>query len=412
MNLQIKLFRKLNYIFLLFLVLILIAKPTFSQLSEKSEISLLTIGQGKDLYSAFGHSAIYISDPGLNIQYVYNYGTFSFGPDFYMKFTKGEMDYMLSVSTYEDEYDSWTSEDRSVVKQVLNLTLEQKNKLFRFLETNALPENRVYRYDYFYDNCSNRIDSALKIALGRELKFSAEKVVELHSKKGATVRDLTHHYLLDNPWGELGIETCLGISMDKKLTPEQFKFIPDYLMWNLDEAKIESNGTFAPLVKEKTVLYKSVNALVKKTTIDYITPTLIFVIVFILACFFSFPFIHKTFFARVFDFILYFTCGAVGLLLIYLWFFTTHRSHYNFNLIWANPLNFFLSFFILSKRYKAKLNNYFLVYGLIVLITLIFWAILPQKINNAYIFIYLALALRSLSHFLYDRKSMYSINKC
>lgn len=405
MTLQIKLFGKSNHISLLLLVLILITKPTFSQLSEKSEISLLTIGQGKDLYSAFGHSALYISDSSLNIHYVYNYGTFSFGPDFYMKFTKGEMDYMLSVSTFEDEYDSWTSEDRSVVKQVLNLSLQQKNEVFKFLETNALPENRIYRYDYFYDNCSNRIDSALKIALGRELKFSAEKVVEQHSKTGATVRDLTHHYLLENPWGELGIETCLGISMDKKLTPEQFKFIPDYLMWNLDEAKIESNGVLAPLVKEKIILYKSINAPVKKSTIDYITPTLLFGVIFIFACFLSFPFLNKTFFARAFDFMLYFICGAVGLLLIYLWFFTTHRSQFNFNLIWANPLNFFLSFFILSKKYKAKLHNYFLVYGLILLIMLLFWAILPQKINNAYIFICLALSMRSLSNFLYAKKS-------
>lgn len=404
MNLHNKLFRTTNNICLLLIILLLITKSTFSQLSEKSEISLLTVGQGKDLYSAFGHSALYVSDPDLNIQYVYNYGTFSFGPDFYMKFTKGEMDYMLSVSTFQDELDSWTSENRTVTQQVLNLNLKQKNDLVAFLENNALPQNCVYRYDYFYDNCSNRIDSALKIGLGTALKFSARKVVEQHSKVGATIRDLTHHYLLDNPWGELGIETCLSIAMDKKLTPEQFKFIPDYLMWNVDEATIASNGVIAPLVKEKKVLYEATDVPLKKSAIDYITPTLLFGFIFILALLVSMPFIHQTFFARIFDFMLYFICGAVGLLLVYLWFFTTHRSHYNFNIIWANPLNFFLSFFLLSKKYQPKLKNYFLIYGLLLLVTLLFWAILPQKINTAYIFICLALTVRNLRNFLVLKK--------
>lgn len=389
---------------LLFILFIFISHPVFSQLSEKSEISLLTVGQGKDLYSAFGHSALYISDPESHIDDVYNYGTFSFGPDFYLKFTKGELDYMLSVATFDEEFYSWTSENRSVVKQVLNLTLEQKNQLLKFLITNSLPENRVYRYDYFYDNCSNRIDSALKTVWGSQLKFSATKVVEQYNKPGATIRNLTHYYLTENPWGELGIETCLGIAMDKKITPEQFKFIPDYLMWNLDEAKIELNGIWAPLVKEKTVLYKPLSLPVKKSFEDYLTPKLVFSIILVLAILFSFPVLYKTAAARIFDFMLFFICGLLGFLLIYLWFFTTHRSQYNFNLIWANPLNFFLSFLMLSKQYNTKLLKYFLIYGLIVLLTLMFWLLLPQHLNNAYIFICMAIALRCFANYWYLKR--------
>ena len=141
--------------------------PVSAQLSPESEVSILTIGQGDELYSSFGHSALLISDPQLHVQNVYNYGTFSFDNDFYAKFTKGQLDYMLSVSPLQIEYYSWTAaENRDVVQQVLDLNLDEKNKLYNFLEKNALPENRVYRYNYFYDNCSNRLDSALKIILG------------------------------------------------------------------------------------------------------------------------------------------------------------------------------------------------------------------------------------------------------
>ncbi len=399
MKFRMNVLKKFGVTCLLLTVLLYTATPVFGQLSDKSEVSLLTIGKGKDLYAAFGHSAIYISDPDFNRNDVYNYGTFSFGPDFYLKFTKGEMDYMLTVSRYRDEIYAWKSENRRVVKQVLNLSLDQKNRLLKFLMKNSLPENRVYRYDYFYDNCSNRIDSALKMVLGKELMFSAEKVVEEHKMQGATVRDLTHACLLNNPWGELGIETCLGIAMDKELTPEQFKFIPDYLMWNVDAAKIKMNGAVVPLLKEQTVLYEPTNITVKKTLEEYVTPLITFALLAILAIVVSVPLFRNSIVTRVVDFVIFFSCGLVGLLLVYLWFFTTHRSQINFNLIWANPFSIVVAFLILSKKRRAILENYFLIYGVILLLTLVFWVILPQHLNNAYIFLCFAVSLRSLVSF-------------
>src|SRR6185295_18334508 len=106
----------------LLLLFTFFSTPLFSQLSPNSEVSLLTVSQGEELYSSFGHSALRIYDPVLGIDNVYNYGTFSFDDDFYMKFTKGQLDYMLSISPFENEYDGWVNfENRSVIKQVLNL---------------------------------------------------------------------------------------------------------------------------------------------------------------------------------------------------------------------------------------------------------------------------------------------------
>ena len=398
----------INTITLFFIALFVFSSylPISAQLSPRSEVSILTIGQGDELYSAFGHSALLISDPELSIQHVYNYGTFSFDDDFYAKFTKGQLDYMLSIGSFQDEYYGWTTiENRYVIKQVLDLSLEEKNQLYRFLENNALPENRVYRYDYFYDNCSNRLDYAIKMALRDRVQFFPDEVSKEHHRSGASIRQLTHDYLQKNKWGELGIETCLGIEMDKKIMDEGFKFIPDYLMWNYDKAILRTtDGKNIPLVKEKTSIYTRNEQQVNASNELY-SPSFLFGFIFIFILLISIPVIHNTFFANLIDFLLFFMCGLIGLLLVFLWFFTIHYSQINLNLFWANPLFFLLSFSYFSKTYKRKLMKYHLVVGLFLLFILMLWPILPQHLNNAYIFICMALSVRCLSHYWYSRKS-------
>ncbi|WP_428660380.1 DUF4105 domain-containing protein [Runella sp.] len=377
--------------------LLLLSQPVFSQLTDNSNVSLITVGPGNEVFTAFGHSALRISDPNLGIDNIYNYGTFSFNDGFYVRFTKGELNFWLSVVPFHREYYSWAAlENRTVVQQSLNLTLTQKNALFNYLEKNALVENRVYRYDYFYDNCSNRIDTALKKVLGNSVVFSPEIIAEKQHTTGASIRELTHRYLLQDPWGELGIETCLGIDMDKKITPEQFKFLPDYLMWNYDAAKINTNGVWMPLVKDKSVLYQSLG---KPSSQNPFSPTVIFSLVLGLALLVSLPVIHKTGIARAFDAALFFTSGIVGLLVLFLWFFTTHHSQVNLNILWANPVNFVAAFMLFSKKYRPKLSNYFLVYGLLLVSVLVFWAILPQRLNNAYLPVCFALLLRVFANY-------------
>lgn len=378
-------------------------RPVFAQLTPGSNVSLITVGPGQEVFTAFGHSALRISDPDLGIDYIYNYGTFSFNDGFYWRFTKGELNFWLSTVPFYQEFYSWTVlENRTVTQQVLNLSSRQKNELFRYLETNALPENQVYRYDYFYDNCSNRIDTALKTVLGDSVIFSPESVAKKQNTTEASIRQLTHSYLLQEPWGELGIETCLGIDMDKKITAEQFKFLPDYLMWNYDEAKLNVKGASKPLVKERAVLFQALN---NSSSQNPFSPMIIFSFVLGMAFLFSVPIIHKTRFARVFDFALFFTTGAVGVLILFLWFFTTHHSRMNLNILWAIPANLVVSFLLLSKKYSPNLPNYYFAYGSLLILTLALWNILPQQLNYAYLPVCFALLVRCSAHYWFSRSS-------
>ncbi|HEY9048371.1 MAG TPA: DUF4105 domain-containing protein, partial [Ohtaekwangia sp.] len=124
------------------------------QLSEQATISVITFGpwQG-ELYSAFGHSAFRVYDPEQNIDEAYNYGVFNFNqPNFYLNFARGYMYYQLGVFDYPRFRDVYIYYNRYIHEQVLNLTPAQKQKIYDFLQWNALPENEQYRYDYFFDN--------------------------------------------------------------------------------------------------------------------------------------------------------------------------------------------------------------------------------------------------------------------
>ena len=67
------------------------------------KISLLTCAPGEDLYTSFGHTAIRIIDSMAHTDVVFNYGVFNFDePDFYMKFTRGKLNYMIGADAYDD----------------------------------------------------------------------------------------------------------------------------------------------------------------------------------------------------------------------------------------------------------------------------------------------------------------------
>src|SRR5690606_16424401 len=223
---------------ILLLVLLLVNTLAFAEvrLTDKAEIRIVTCGpyQG-ELYSAFGHSAIRVFDPELDIDLIYNYGVFNFNqPNFYLNFAKGHLLYRLAVSRYQPFVESYIEENRYVHEQILNLTPTQNQKVFEFLQWNAKEENMHYYYDYFYDNCATRVRDVMKNALGESVRFE-----DSHISTSYTIRDLCDLYLQEQPWGDLGIDLCLGLPMDKPATPWMYMFLPDYLEQGYDHAYIK-----------------------------------------------------------------------------------------------------------------------------------------------------------------------------
>ena len=360
-----------------FLVLFILCNPFRStaapyQLSPEAKISLITCGpwQG-ELYSAFGHSAIRVSDSALGIDWSFNYGTFDFNqPNFYLNFARGRNFYMLSVQEYPVFRDYYIRYNRYIHEQELNLDSADRQQLFDYLWNNALPENRSYRYDYFYDNCSTKPRDVIETVFGERVRFNNFPI-----PSPITIRQLTDLYLVHQPWGDLGIDICLGLPMDKSADARVHMFLPDYLEKGFDHASIFNGTVEKPLVKEKSMIYQSD----PETHPFQIThPLVVFgmlLLIIIGICVYD---IRRFEISRWMDLILFNVTGLLGLLLVLLWFATDHRAAaWNFNLLWAMPLNLVLPF-LKTVRLRAR---YFIFMTILTLLLLISWPYLPQELN-------------------------------
>ena len=365
--------------FCFFLIALFI--PGYGQsLSDSSEISLLTADPGNELYSVFGHSAIRVKDPAHDMDLVFNYGTFDFNtPNFYIKFTRGKLNYILSISSFKHFMPTYLWENRSVYEQVLNLSQKQKEDILRFLQHNYLPENRYYKYDFFYDNCATRIRDLMDSTIPN-LDFK-------HALKDQhlSFRDLIAAHLTDMKWNKTGIDIALGLPTDKKALPYEYMFLPDWMMKAFGNATI---GGEKPLVKETKVLFKA--AAMEDTSI-HITPALVFWVIFFIGIIFW----RRRKFMMYYDCILFLIAGLTGLLDVLLWFATDHiATKGNLNLLWAWPFHIFIAFYFKNNRFSRV---YYMLTGIVAFLLLISWAWLPQDMNEALIPLVLLIGIRALS---------------
>lgn len=369
-----------------FFVTLLFAKETQDSSRPCSlRISLLTCTPGAALYSSFGHSAIRVSDPSIGSDVIYNYGTFDFNdPGFYSKFTRGKLLYFVSVDTFANFYYEYEYEQRGITEQVLDLSCEEKQNLVAALAINAREENKYYKYDFVYDNCTTRLrDIILSKATG---SFVTRNI---RPQAGITFRNLIHEYLdrSHQHWSKLGIDILLGSPLDKKISNDEAMFLPDYLLKAFDSTIF--NGK--PLVSAKKEILPP-GLVINKAPV--FTPFIVFALLFLAIAVLSF--VKKaTKFLYYFDFIFFFICGVLGALLLFMWFGTDHQTcRNNFNLAWAFPGHLVIVFFLSSKKKWPR--RYFLIYSILLLLLLVAWKWLPQEMNNALLPVVVLLLLRSL----------------
>lgn len=109
---------------------------------------------GMEIYVLFGYMVLCYEDKVCGEDWVFNYGMFSFNIFYFIYcFVKGEIDYELGVICYFYFEGSYVMCGFLVYQQILNLIILEKQEFRRLLEENYLLENRVYCYNFFYDNC-------------------------------------------------------------------------------------------------------------------------------------------------------------------------------------------------------------------------------------------------------------------
>jgi hypothetical protein len=361
-------------------------------LSDQAEISVLTLGpwQG-EVYTAFGHSAFRVFDPVNGIDDAYNYGVFDYNrPHFYLNFARGHNVYKLGVFDYKRFEYTYIYYNRYIHAQKLNLRPDQKQKLFDYLEWNARPENQEYLYDYFYDNCATKIPEVMLKVFGDSVQFDGSYI-----KTHYSIRELTDPYLKQQPWGDLGIDIGLGLPMDKKATPYECMFLPDFVESGFAHATILKGGAREPLVKETKIIYASAP---EEYPTNFFHPMLIFSLFLLLAVFVSYRDRKRKKLSMVFDGILFGVLGFLGICLVLLWTATNHHAAAkNFNLLWALPTH--LIAVIAFIRQPRWLEKYFLIVAVLTGTLFLTWFWLPQKLNYFLLPLVLAAGIRAYAQY-------------
>lgn len=351
----------------IYILLLFIAANTraFAQTDSSSHlrVSLLTCGVGDEIWETFGHTAIRVTDSTAGTDMVYNYGTFSFGPDFEIQFMKGKLLYYVSYYPYSDFLDEYVSAKRSVQEQVLLLSQEKKKEVSDFLKENAKEENRYYKYDFFFDNCATRIRDVFPMSLGKDFHFA--QAIPKDSR--ITFRQIINRYFYKVHFERFGINLLLGSRIDKVMTNEDIMFLPDYLRDGLTKATI--NG--ARVTTDPELLVPG--SFYKPAGFNWML-----FLTMVLAALTIAGIVYKPLrvLGKIMSFMLLLLTGLLGTLMVVMWLGTDHQGcQNNYNILWALPTNLILAF--LPKRNKGR---YALVAIILVGVSLILHVLKVQEL--------------------------------
>ena len=314
---------------------------------DACEISLITIGEGKALYSWFGHSALLVEAPDYPA-YVYDYGTFSFDADgFYKNFALGRLWFCCSVSyaSYELTYLEMTGRAYSQVK--LNLTAGQKKAIINFLTINSKEENRTYLYNHYTDNCATRLRDILNYATDGDFETWAK------SQSGRTFRQLASAALSKNRLIQWVLEFLQSGQIDQSATLWDEMFLPAIL----EQAVIQyGNHLTDPDSYDASKLVSASGVQPKSNMLFSVLVGLALgLLCFALLWRANNKGRYGLYKAYAFTIDLIF--GLLGTLLMFMMCFTNHNvTWYNENLLFVNPLLIVMAILTLKN---SKLTKYF-----------------------------------------------------
>ncbi|MDR1707672.1 MAG: DUF4105 domain-containing protein [Prevotella sp.] len=377
-------------------------------LSDSAQISLLTNTPWNGaVYALYGHTAIRVTDPVRKIDSVFNYGIFNMSKEnFIFLFVKGETDYMVAAIDFHYYVEEYEERGVGVIEQVYNLTQKEKQDIFDALVINSLPENRVYRYNYFYDNCSTRPRDIVE-------KYTEGKVEYTPTNKQQTYRDLVHECVDIQPWTKFGIDLVIGADADKTITDRQKDFLPLYLMTANEGAIIKSNSTEKKLILSTAYILQP-TPLVKDNAISPLTAGIILLI--LTSCMSVWIYWKRLYvLGKTFDTLLFLIAGIAGCIIFFLMFFSEHPcTNPNWNIIWLNPLQLLVASLFFVKPLTKCLSYYHFINFVALLLFLLAWCLIPQQLEIAFIPYILSLCIRSGMNVLQQKikkKADYSLPK-
>lgn len=326
---------------------------------DSVSISLLTCSPGQQIWSLYGHTAIRYEDKLHHTDLAINYGTFSFSQkNFIIKFVFGRTDYEMGIEPMSMFLMEYASLGRGVLQQTLNLSREEKATITQALAQNYQPSQRVYRYNYFYDNCTTRARDILANHLNGKIEYTVNPSVT------SSYREMIHQWNGGHRWMRFGKDLLLGVKADRKTDFAQQQFLPDTLRKDFDKAAVvEPTGRKHPLVTETKVILQpnSANVKVSKNIWDTLTPRIVFVIVLVITIIIGAIECKRKKSFWLYDVVLLTLDGLAGLVLLAMVFSDHPTVRLNFQILLLNPLSLLFAYSVGNSIIKGRFNYFWKV---------------------------------------------------
>lgn len=364
---------------------------------DSLRISLLTCGAGDEIYSLFGHTALRVEDRTTGRDVVYHYGVFDFDtPNFALKFALGETDYQMGMTSYKRFLSEYAWLGRSVEQQVLDLTPEEARRLADRLAENYRPENRVYRYSYFYDNCATRprdqVEQAVEghVDYGRDMESRAT---------GLTFRSIMRHYAEGHPWSRFGMDFCLGSKADEPVNLRETMFVPFNVRDYFATAQIAApDGTARPLTRPAETLVPCPDTRTPQED-QSLTPLQAALLLFAATAGATIYGLKRKRPLWGIDAVLFAAAGLAGIIPAFLVLFSQHPAvSPNYLLLVFHPLHLLCLPWMLRRVSQCRRSRYMAANFTVLTLFILLWAVIPQRFDLAVLPLACCLLVRSGSN--------------
>jgi hypothetical protein len=348
-------------------------------LSDSATVTLITVSPGTEIYAHYGHTAIRVADPANGIDWVFNYGLFDFNsPNFIYRFVRGETDYLCGAFDYTDFLLEYRSENRDVYEQVLGLKKAEKAAVWQALVRNIQPENRTYRYNFFFNNCSTKPRDVVMNSIQGKVDYRTKGYYP-------TLRSVLHQYTKPYPWTQFGIDFLIGAQADRPASLSDQQFAPELLFRSFSTAVVtDSAGKTRPLVLEtRQAVSRTGESLPTSSSLP--GPVTVCWILFIVTTATTVMEYRKKRPIQALTAVWYGLAGLVGCLIAFLALFSIHpTTHVNYLLLWLNPLHLIFAFGMIFETFRKKILRTYLSINLFLqLVALSGFFFLPQQLHPA-----------------------------
>lgn len=363
---------------------------------DSVKISLLTCSPGSEVYSLYGHTAIRYTDYHKGIDVAVNYGIFSFGkPFFILRFIFGVTDYEMGMVPFDYFCMEYGKEGRSVYQQELALTPAEKMVIRDAIEVNYLPQNRTYRYNYFYDNCTTRARDILLDHMDRPVSFRGAK------SRYPSYRELIHEYNKEYPWARFGNDILLGAKADRPTSLSEHQFLPFLLKEDFDRAVVGNpDGTEVPLVVSSSCVVDCPSEAsgggfpLRPSACAWVVFAIVVVFVSVEAL------TKRKLWA--FDTVLMVLDGCLGLV-VFMMFFSEHpATSTNLQIFLLNPLPLFFAYRV-ARNAVGKRADKFWEWSVVSILLFFAGGFFQQYAEGMYV-LALSLLARSVWNIIYQKK--------